>query len=137
LLSFQYWIIASKGKFYKVENFWLNMRMTSSKYMVNRFHDFVIMKVNVEKQCLSSTKPIICTIASSTNLIYFGILIFKIWEKVKVLQNLVIRFTSKGFYIANLTLFVMLYTKIDLWRSRVAVENKLGTQISSSLTFLG
>jgi len=57
------------------------MRMTSSKYMVNWFHDFVDMKVNVEKQCLSSTKPIIYTIASSTNLIYFGILILEFERK--------------------------------------------------------
>jgi len=53
------------------------MRMTSSKYMVNWFHDFVVMKVNVRKQCLSSTKPIICTIASSTNLIYISNNLFR------------------------------------------------------------
>jgi len=68
------------------------------------------MKVNIEKQCLFSKEPIICTIASSMNLIYFGILLFLIWKEMKILHNLVMGLTWKGFYIANLTLFVMLYT---------------------------
>ncbi len=41
-------------------------------------------------------------------------LFFKIKKKVNVLRNLVRGLTSKGFYIANLTLFIMLNTNIDL-----------------------
>ncbi len=105
--------------------------------MVNRFHNFVFMKVSIEKQCSSSTKPITCTIASSTNLIYYGILFSKNWKEVRVLHNLMTRWTSKGFCIANLTLFVMLSTNRDLWRSRAIAENKPKTHTSLSPTFIG
>jgi hypothetical protein len=72
------------------------------------------MKVSVEKQHSSSTKPIICITASSTSLMYFGILIPRICDEVKVFHNLVIGLTSKGFYIANLTFFVMVRINKDL-----------------------
>jgi hypothetical protein len=82
--------------------------------MVNLFHGLIFMKVSVERQCSSSTKPITCTIASLASLMYFGILISRIYEEIKVLHNLVIELTSKGLCLANLAFFVMVRTNKDL-----------------------
>jgi hypothetical protein len=79
--------------------------------MVNLFHGLAFMKVSVERQCSSSTKPITCTTTSLASLMYFGILTLKINEEVKVLHNLVIELTSKGLSIANLAFFVVITNK--------------------------
>jgi hypothetical protein len=81
------------------------MWMTSSKCIINPFCNSFFMKVIIEKQHSSLTKSITYTIASLANLIYSKILFSRIWDEVRVLM-------SKGFYIGNLKLFVMLSTKV-------------------------
>jgi hypothetical protein len=71
------------------------------------------MKVNVEKQCSSSTEAITYTIASLASLMYFKILTSRNCEEIKVLHNLVTGLTSKDFCITNLAFFVMVRTNKD------------------------
>jgi hypothetical protein len=49
---------------------------------------------------------------------YFKILFSRIQKEVKVLHNLVNVFTSKGFYIANIILFVMLKAQIEIFEGQ-------------------
>ncbi len=95
------------------------MQMTSSKCMANQFCSVIFMKVNnIEKQWSSLTQSITCTITSLANLMYFRILFSRIQKEVKVLHNLVNVFTSKGFYIANIILFVMLKAQIEIFEGQ-------------------
>jgi hypothetical protein len=43
----------------------------------------------------------------------------------------------KGFYIANLALFIIINKNKNLWKLKIKVKNKVGTHTSSNLTFLG
>ncbi len=114
-----------------VKNFWLNIWMTNSKCIVNQFLNLIFIKVNIKKHCSSSIELIFC-ITSSTNLLYLGIWCSKICDEEKVFQSLASGLKSNGFYIANLALFFMEKTNNFFYRSKVIVENNVGTHTFSS-----
>ncbi len=102
------------------------------------------MKVNIKRHCSFSIEPIIYTTTSLTNLLYSRIFFHK--KMNKHFHNLVHGFTSKDFWIAsnysiqnqgcaNLEFFFMVLKNKDPCRSKIMVENKLGTHNSSSLNF--
>jgi len=88
------------------------MQITSSKCMVNLFLSLDFMKVSVEKQHSFAIEPIIYSKFSQLDVLHD--FYFKNPKEVRVLHNLVTGLTSKGFYIANLTFFVMVKTNKDL-----------------------
>jgi hypothetical protein len=49
---------------------------------------------------------------------YFMILFSRIQKEVKVFHNMVNGFTSKGFYVANIILFVVLKTQIEIFEGQ-------------------